>query len=305
MAPGMIEKILSFLSLGANNKRNRVPNSQKRRDREGFRFPPGGCTNVALPINPRHFNGTVPKDTSITQDAPPAYTDILNDNTEDAVTIDHPDEDVQICPHEILSFERRQRLINLPRSRYNMAKIDALTPESEFHHRGHDSKTKECQDSCKPLGTIEYPGFVGSLKGFGTYSFRPPYAGRAGGLLLSFHWEMECLDRKRVTYSTTTELQEFFKTTGISLCPHIMLDDMDIVNIVHPVINRNGKPADPIDRYLAKEGVKSCTICPTEIGVRLKTDEKQRKTCRIDAKRWLGEGSGRDEQWRSQCVKQS
>lgn len=74
--------------------------------------------------------------------------------------------------------------------------------------------------------------------------------------------------------------------------------------MIHPIINKYGKPADSIDRYLAKEGIKDCAICPTEIRVRLRTDGKQERTCRVDVKRWFGEGNGRDEQWRSQCVKQ-
>lgn len=39
--------------------------------------------------------------------------------------------------------------------------------------------------------------------------------------------------------------------------------------------------------------------------MRVQTDIKQRKVCRVDTRRWFGEASGRNEQWRSQCVKQS
>lgn len=319
MASGIFDKMFSFFHLGSIRKREYLSTSSStgincRGNVPALDPPPPpsiegytrrDCTKLDLLSDPKYSSCTVPKDVSIPQDTPPAYSDCLSDNTQEAIKNDYPDEHIQICPHEFLSFERRQRLTYLPRFRYNAAKIDALRPDYEFHHRGHDSKTKECQDSCKPLGTMEDPSFVGSLKGFGTYSYHAPNPGHAGGLALSFHWEMECLDPKQVNYRTTTELQQFFQTTGISLCPHTMLSDMDIVNMVHPVINRYGKPADPIYRYLAKEGMKDCTICPTQIRVRLTTDGKQGRTCRVDSKRWFGEGSGRDEQWRSQCVKQS
>lgn len=315
MGRSILEKILSFFHFGSNDKMNTVSASPTGINREKIvpvsDLPPQpsaeGYTKCGYiewdpPSIPGYSQRILPEDTNVPTDTPPAYADALNANTPEAIIIDHPDESVQICPHETLSFARLQRLINLPRFRYNQAKIDALTPDFDHHHRGHDQKTKECQDSCKPLGIVEDSGFVGSLKGFGTYSYQSPYAGCAGGLALSFHWEMKCLDPEQVTYQTTTELQEFFKTTGISLCPHTMLSDIDIVNMIHPIINRNGKPADPIDRYLAKEAIKYCATCPTEIRIRLRTEGKQGRTCRIDTKRWFGGGDGRHEQWRSQCV---
>lgn len=318
MAPGICDKILMLFSLGPNKKKNGgSANSRLNAHDETILTqtlpiaPPAegdtreGCSKADIPSDPNCSGWTGLSHEGTLQDSPPAYTVYPSDTTQEELPCDYPDERVQICPHDILSFERRRRLVNLPDFRYNEGKVDALTPDSNFHHRGRDSKTKECQDTCLPLGVIEAPGFIGSLRGFGTYSYRTPCIGRAGGLALSFHWEMQCLDRDQITYRTTTELQEYFKTTGISFCPHIMLSDMDIVNMVHPIINKHGKPADPFDRYLVRGGFKICAICPTEIKVRVQTDIKQRKVCRLDTKRWFGEGSGRNEQWRSQCVKQS
>ena len=248
------------------------------------------------------------------KDVPPPYSElsrvtigdasgISTNGSDRSTSYSDPDSWVQICPHEILTSERFQRILNLPKFKDGDDKIDALSPTSSCHHRGHDKATKECQDSCKPLDIAQHPGFVAKLKGFGSYAYKAsPPAKYVPGLVLSFHWEMKCLDSSDVEYDSTMELQQFLEQTRIWLCPHKKISDMDIVNRIHPIINPNGKPADPIDRYLAKGERLDCEHCTTSIRVYRRTGGIQGKTCRVDTTRCLGTGLERGYSiWRDQC----
>ena len=205
---------------------------------------------------------------------------------------------VQICPHEALSFDRLQRIANLPNLKTNGKKIDALTPTSDHHHRGHDKDTKEPQDSCKPLG-YNISSFIGSLKGFGTYTWKS--SGSKSGMMLSFHWEMRCLESAEVKCDSPAELQAFLDSTHIWLCSHKKLSDLAIVNGIYGIINPLGKPVDPIDRYMTKEVGNDCEHCGTKIKV-YKRKEGADRTCRVDTKRYLGKAEQAEDQvWLGQC----
>ncbi|KAL2042793.1 hypothetical protein N7G274_004552 [Stereocaulon virgatum] len=269
MAFGILDKILSFLHKGSRDtkKVDSVPSTEK--------------TSLGL------------SKTSIANDSPPPYMDV------EGMTPHNSERHVQICPHEVLSFDRQQRIANLPNFKSNGKKIDALTSASDLHHRGHDKDTKEPQDSCKPLG-CDLKAFIGSLKGFGTYSWKA--TGPNPGLVLSFHWEMRCLEDCKVKSDSSTELVAFLEQTNIQLCPHKKLSDVDIVNRIYGIINPLGKPIDPIDRYLAKEVGNDCEHCGTKIKV-YRRKEGVDKTCRVDTTRFLGKAKERgDSAWQNQCA---
>lgn len=77
---------------------------------------------------------------------------------------------------------------------------------------------------------------------------------------------------------------------------------MAIVHAIHGIVNPNGKPADPIDRYLAKEAGKDCAKCGTKIKVYFRKEGIQGKTARVDTTRFFGMGVNReDAAWRVQC----
>ena len=63
---------------------------------------------------------------------------------------------------------------------------------------------------------------------------------------------------------------------------------MDIVEAVHPLLHAAATPKDPIERYLAKEGGLDCKECGAIIKVYLRTKGSGGRTCRIDARRWIG-----------------
>ncbi len=264
-----------------------------------FRKPSKGKKKPALSSKKQKFwsNST---DTTV-NDLPPPYTDAPNTafNTEKLSVRNPSSSFVQICPHETLSFERLATIADLPNIKTNGKKIDALRPDPDQHHRGHDKDTKEPQDSCKPLG-YKVDSYIGSLKGFGTYRWKKD--AHVPGIVLSYHWEMRCLVPDKVKGSSSTELQEFLEKTNIQLCPHKNISDMEIVNVIYGIVNPNGKPADPIDRYLAKEVGHDCGICGTKIKVYKRKDGKD-KTCRVDTKRYLGKGeSAGDINWLAQCA---
>ena len=250
--------------------------------------------------------------TDTTSDAPPAYT--ASGTARSVYTTRDSfmpsafstqgltdDPSVQVCPHQGLSFSRFQRIMNLPDFKNNRAKLDCLTPASDYHHRGHDKDSKECQDSCKPLSDVSSSGIIGTLKGFGTYAWKNT-GSHSPGLVLSFHWEMKCLSPGEVTYRAVHELKEYLTKANVQLCPHKRLDDLDIVNAIHPIVNTDGVPADPIDRYLAKQESKDCKFCDTTIKVYMRTGGIAGKTCRVDTKRYLGSGKDNETQWGKQCA---
>lgn len=244
-------------------------------------------------------------DTSAANDLPPPYSDASNTalHHEKGSAPNSSTGVVQVCPHESLSFDRLATIANLPNIKTNGKKIDALRPDPAQHHRGHDKDTKEPQDSCKPLG-YKVDSYIGSLKGFGTYSWKKDVLGvspAAPGIVLSFHWEMRCLEPSKVNCNSLGELQAMFEKTEIQLCPHKKMSDIEIVNIIYTIVNPNGKPADPIDRYLAKEVGHDCGLCGTKIKIYKRKDGKD-KTCRVDTKRYLGQGVDTcDGKWLAQC----
>lgn len=249
----------------------------------------------ALPSKKQKFWSNL-TDCAPTNDLPPPYTDAPNSttNNQKAAAPNPSTGFIQVCPHETLSFDRLITIANLPNLKTNSKKIDALRPDPAQHHRGHDKDTKEPQDSCKPLG-YKVDSYIGSLKGFGTYSWKRDIP--VPGIVLSFHWEMRCLDPSKVNCNSPTDLREMFEKANIQLCPHKKISDMDIVNIIYTIVNPNGKPADPIDRYLAKEVGHDCGVCGTKIKIYKRKDGKD-KTCRVDTKRYLGKGKDMsDEIW--------
>ena len=211
---------------------------------------------------------------------------------------------VQVCPHEVLNFERLQRIANLPNFKTNSKKIDALASASEHHHRGHAMDTGDILDSCKPLGpdvsvTTGYSSIVGSLKGFGTYVWKS--TGPVPGALLSFHWEMSCLENSKVQCESPAHLQTFLEKANIWLCPHKKISDLNLTNAMYGIINPLGKPVDPIDRYLAQEVGHDCAVCGTQIKVCKRKDGSSRK-CRVDTVRFLGTAEHvNDPLWHGQC----
>jgi len=264
-----------------------------------FHKPLKGENKTALPSKKQKFWSNL-TDTTTTNDSPPPYTDAPTPalHAEKLAASNTSESFVEVCPHEILSFDRLATIANLPNIKTNGKKIDALRPDPDQHHRGHDKDTKEPQDSCRPTG-YKLDSYMGSLKGFGTYSWKKDAP--IPGIMLSFHWEMRCLDPDKVKCNSPTELQEFFAKTNIKLCPHKNICDMEIVNVIYGIINPNGKPADPIDRYLAKEVGHDCGTCGTKIKVYKRKDGKD-KTCRVDTKRYVGKGeSAGDRDWLTQC----
>ena len=235
-----------------------------------------------------------------TNDLPPPYTDAPDTipQIEKVPAARGQCGAVRICPHDLLSIDRLTTIANLPNIKTNGRKIDALQPHPAQHHRGHDKDTKEPQDSCKPLGS-KVDSYIGSLKGFGTYSYKNDAT--IPGLVLSFHWEMLCLEASKVKSKTMIELQELLRKTNIQLCPHKMIADIEIVNAIYGIVNPDGKPADPIDRYLAKEVGHDCGVCGTKIKIYKRKDGTE-KTCRVDMKKYLGRGVGANEAgWEAHC----
>ena len=276
MAPNVLEKIISFFRKSSTDKKKVASASRK----QGWQSPKA----------------------SDSSELPPPYTDDKNGGlfgNEKSSTASGQERSVHICPHETLSFDRLERIANLPNFKTNGKKIDVLTPASDHHHRGHDKDTKEPQDSCKPLG-YNIDSFIGSLKGFGTYAWKS--SGSTPGILLSFHWEMRCLESTSFKCDSPTELQEFLDKTNIWLCPHKKISDIAIVKGIYGIVNPLGKPVDPIDRYMAKEVGNDCEHCGTKIKV-YKRKEGVDKCCRVDTKRYLGKAETvGDPMWVGQCV---
>ena len=128
-------------------------------------------------------------------------------------------------------------------------------------------------------------------------------------MLLSFHWEMRRHPLRSPSSSapaaphTLATLQSFFSTLAIPLCAHKALHDADVVRALYVLLVPGATPADPVERYLEREGGLGCGVCGA--GVRVyKRREGEGRTVRVDVRRGLGRGEGEEdggEGWRRIC----
>lgn len=227
--------------------------------------------------------------TSAVEDLPPPYTDSpeskshsQNEKLPSSPPFVCPR--LQICPHEMLSFEDLQKVADSLTTRNADETIDALTQSCHEHRSQIDPAVKEPKSVC-----VSSPGL---LRGFGTYASEDSKdPAHAPGVALLFHWDLGSLDSMRGQVENAAELRHFLSADGIRLCPHKQISDSDVVNAIYAFVTRQSE----------KEVFTSCDCCNTEIKVssRMEGDDQ---TCRVTTKRYLGTLERPDDPvWLAQC----
>ncbi|KAL9136121.1 MAG: hypothetical protein Q9175_002672 [Cornicularia normoerica] len=227
--------------------------------------------------------------TSAVEDLPPPYADSPEEKThfQDQKTSPSPsfaNSCLQICPHQAVSFEDLKEAISSAAIKDTRETIDALTLHCQEHRRQSDPAAGDARNVC-----VSSPGF---LRGFGTYSYENPgVSGCTPRVVLSFNWDLGCLDGVRGQVETAAELQQFLSADGIWLCPHKRVNDSDIVNAIYGFVKRPSR----------REVRTGCGRCETEIKI-VATKVGNDETCRVITERSLGTLEKPDcPVWHTQC----
>ena len=227
--------------------------------------------------------------TSAVEDLPPPYTDSPESKSHSQnEKLPSPPPFVcprlQICPHEILSFEDVQRVAHSLTTRNADETIDALTQSCHEHRSQFDPAVKEPKSVC-----VSSPGL---LRGFGTYASEDSKdPAHAPGVALHFHWDLGFLDSIRGQVESAAELRHFLAADGIRLCPHKNISDPDVANAIFAFAKGQSE----------QEVITGCECCDTEIKV-YERMEGDAQTCRVTTKRYLGRVEKPDDPvWLAQC----
>ncbi|CAF9931459.1 hypothetical protein IMSHALPRED_008633 [Imshaugia aleurites] len=231
----------------------------------------------------------------------PSHPDDLSDNK----TVDPGpslvDPSVRICPHEKLSFERLQRILNLDRFKSSYEGIEAIGAKEEPQHLESLGSW-----TCYPNGTYTNPR--------GTFKFKYNHhhsknhgwkilLGPVIGLELSVTWTLGYYTCGMID----TEVKESLEKLGkVKLCPHKKLNDPWILQI----IRREGTPdasSDPVDQWekprpTSFEENQECDQCKTHIQVTGDRILSKHLQAMVKVTRCLGPGvSANDPDWLAQC----
>ena len=226
----------------------------------------------------------------------PSHPDDLSDNktTDPGPSLAEPC--VKICPHENLSFERLQRILNLEGFQSSNRGIDAIGATKEMHHT--KSIGSWTSWTCCPNGASTDPEGTFNLKYNRHHSIRNGW--KTVGLELRATWKMGY----HGSGITQTNIDEFLKKLeNVTLCPHKKLDDPWIRQRIH----RNALPkvsSDPVDQWEAKQSSnpvygkekQDCDHCGAHFVV------SGWSILEVKVRRCLGQGvSADDPAWLAQC----
>lgn len=194
---------------------------------------------------------------------------------------------VQMCPHEIISFERLQRILSLPGFKESYRNLEALAAGPD-----HELDSYSPNRVCKPRQT-KFSG----LETFSEYSFS------ATSLVLNTRWYVPKIT-KESHCSSRSALQEFLHDLDIKLCPHKSLDDPWVVEVLYRTAHPEERLADPLDQWEvdANFPMEAGGKCETQCQLCSTSFEKPSGCCFLYVTRDLGKGdSPSDPKWLAQC----
>ena len=192
---------------------------------------------------------------------PPPYCE--KDELEGKATKDARQEhekNVQVCPHEELSFERFRRIQGLLHKGEGK-RLDALTA-MPTHHAG-TQKVRSFEDGfssppqwdvyqiCKPDTHTSEPTFIQG---------QAAYMGINGGLELLSIWRIEFTDRK-FSREAFKEIQNLLQQFHVWLCPHRSLHDETVVTKLVSMVAPEFREPDPLKRFEKNEQLRRCRSC--------------------------------------------
>ena len=243
-------------------------------------------------------------------DEPPAYSVTPREDT--TGSIEHqshaPRENfVRLCPHQKLSFERFNRVANLPNIHHAKG-LDALMKLPATHHVKRLDGERLCFTNPGAHYFVSPPA--------GQVSFRHKqnsHVGQAPGFELSATWALITTPGKsevrpgRMERMSKPNIQRILSKSNVWLCPHLRLSDHWVVSAVFGVFRPGERYDDPIEQYRAEQGggdeVLRCGGCKTEVKVSQRERSDGFEECHVMAVRFLGTGQEADDaSWLEQCA---
>ena len=197
---------------------------------------------------------------------------------------DAPDT-IPICPHESSTSARIALIADLPglkpRNQLTEPKqVDALTSSPVAHHRLPDTENVQLKTVCDPLGgDLTTPrGQAQDImrvqgKGGYKYTHTPHYAHDDDSMLhmrisratpclvLCMTWTIH-ISSAPPTAKTIAKLGQELEKTGVQLCAHKRLNDLEVLETVYETVNPDVGLRDPVLRDQAMEEGYDCELKP-------------------------------------------
>ena len=218
--------------------------------------------------------------TSAVEDVPPPY--IEDEECFPPPPFEAPR--LSICPHETMSFDSLQQVVNSLTIKTTDETVDTLTTSRHGHFSRLDTATGKTKTVC-----MSSPGF---LIGSGTYILVDGKdTSHTSGLVLCFDWELGFLDGIRCQVETAAELKHYLGVESIPICPHKRMSDSDVINAIFGFVKR---PSN-------QDVITNCDGCGTEIKVIIRM-EGDDQICYVKTKRSLGTVEKPDDPvWLAHC----
>lgn len=211
----------------------------------------------------------------------------------------HPDDNfLRICPHENLSFERLQRIVNLPKFKSSNKTIDAIGgTQAKEHIQIFDFDDR----TCCPI-----EGHLFEAKGVFKLKYRSKHhvlrVSSVVGLELHVTWTLGYYKDG----ATREDIEQYLeKLQEVPLCSHKSMNDPWIIDTMYMIAHPPEVSSDPIDQWQKPrisepsiERDQDCQLCRTHI----KLSGVAGRRPKVEVTRILGAGVSKDDLvWRAQC----
>ena len=211
------------------------------------------------------------------EDIPPPYTQ--DDDYLPPPPFEAPH--LRICPHETISFEDLQQVVNSLAIKPTDKTMDALMTSCHGHCSVSHPVTGNTQTICHSS-----PGF---LIGIGTYALKDRKD--TSGVVLDFLWDLGLLDGVRAQIETAADLKHYLDAEDVLLCPHKRISDSDVINAIFGFVKRRS----------SQDVTARCDRCATKIKVIVRP-QGDHQVCYVTTRRYLGWVEKSDDpDWLAQC----
>ena len=230
---------------------------------------------------------------------PPPYCE--KDELEGKATKDARQEhekNVQVCPHEELSFERFRRIQGLLHKGEGK-RLDALTA-MPTHHAGTQGvhlfvsrSTGQSQGDvyqiCRPDKHASEPALVQG---------QAAYMGINGGLELLSIWTIDFSNRQ-FNQAAFTQIQNLLQPFDVWLCPHRSLHGEAVVTKLVSIVAPEFRDPDPLRRFEKNERLRRCRCCESMFEFQM--EGYHFKTCTVTVTREIKGDNTDDASWLRHC----
>ena len=205
----------------------------------------------------------------------------------------------------MLSFERIQLILGLPKFKESTSGIDALQGAIKEHSRYVPNSSWKCKLDHR--NSFPRPEVTYHLKYISNPSYEPDFP-KLGGLRLSIDMSMKFYSAEKEGRTRETILRFLGNMGNAFACPHRKFGDLWIVDKIFKVSNPHETSTDPVEEWLAREEAAKgknqkpfilvCDHCTTMIKIGGSEDYP-----RVSVTRCLGKGeSADDHMWLAQSV---